>query len=315
MPPSVLAGYDPKTFDRGPVNLAAAVSRATGAPLVIASVYSGGGMMDRLASGEFAGDLSDDARTALDHARTDLRALGVEADLHTVEATSAPRGLAKAMEQIRPGLVVVGSTGRGAVGRVLAGSTAERVIHGAPCPVAVAPHGYAFPNEGLQTIGVAFAPTDEGREALRAAGLLARSRGARLRAILALDAKLAERQGAGLLARRHHEASADVEAGAREAISAEQTLAAAIDELAPGAEPDVLYRDPAEGLVAASTTLDLLVMGSRAYGPTRAVMLGGVSRKVIASAGCPVLVLPRGTEGQLDALVAAADEVAPRVPG
>lgn len=49
MPSPVLVGYDAKTSDRGPVNLAAAISRATGARLVIASVYSGGVMMDRLA--------------------------------------------------------------------------------------------------------------------------------------------------------------------------------------------------------------------------------------------------------------------------
>lgn len=42
MPSPILVGYDAKTSERGPVNLAAAISRATGARLVIASVYSGG---------------------------------------------------------------------------------------------------------------------------------------------------------------------------------------------------------------------------------------------------------------------------------
>lgn len=55
------------------------------------------------------------------------------------------------------------------------------------------------------------------------------------------------------------------------------------------------------GIVAASENLDLLVMGSRAYGPVRAVMLG-VSRQVIARAASPVLILPRGTADGLDAL-------------
>jgi Universal stress protein family len=65
--------------------------------------------------------------------------------------------------------------------------------------------------------------------------------------------------------------------------------------------------------VAASEQLDLLVMGSRAYGPARAVMLGGVSRQVVVRAACPVLVLPRGTEGGIDALLAAADAKAPNI--
>ena len=34
---------------------------------------------------------------------------------------------------------MVGSTRRGPVGRVTPGSTAERLLHGAPCPVAVTP--------------------------------------------------------------------------------------------------------------------------------------------------------------------------------
>ena len=68
----------------------------------------------------------------------------------------------------------------------------------------------------------------------------------------------------------------------------------------------MLYQDPVEGLTAASGRMDLLVMGSRAYGPARAVMLGGVSRRVTTSAECPVLVLPRGAETDPDALLAGA---------
>ena len=57
--------------------------------------------------------------------------------------------------------------------------------------------------------------------------------------------------------------------------------------------------------MAASEHLDLLVMGSRAYGPAHAVLLGGVSRRVIAGAACPVVVLPRGTAARFEALVDA----------
>ena len=57
---------------------------------------------------------------------------------------------------------------------------------------------------------------------------------------------------------------------------------------------DVLAEDPADALIAASRHVDLLVMGSRARGPKRAVVLGSVSRRVAGGAVCPVLVLPRG---------------------
>jgi nucleotide-binding universal stress UspA family protein len=308
MAAQVLVAYNPHTSDRGPVRLAAAVARVIDARLVIAAVYSGGAMMDRLAAGEYAGELSSEAHESLDHVKKDLRERGIDAEVRVVEATSPTRGIAKAMDEVRPALVVVGTTGRGKVGRVLAGSTAQRVIEGAPCPVAVAPRDYEAPAGGVKTVGAAFAPTPEAREALRAAAYLARARGARVRAIMALDPKLAESQSPGLMALHHHDTDSGEQAAGRHVIEAEQTLRDAIAELTQGAdvEPDVLFRDPAEALVAASEHLDLLVMGSRAYGPAHAVLLGGVSRRVTAAAACPVLVLPRGTAGQFEALAGAA---------
>ena len=70
-------------------------------------------------------------------------------------------------------------------------------------------------------------------------------------------------------------------------------------------EVDAFVEEPAEVLIRVSEHLDLLVCGSRAYGPLRAVLLGGVSRRVTADARCPVIVLPRGTEASLEALMAA----------
>ena len=66
---------------------------------------------------------------------------------------------------------------------------------------------------------------------------------------------------------------------------------------------DISVGDPADFLVAASERLDLLICGSRGYGPARSVMLGGVSRRVTTEAHCPVIVLARGTEAGLEALI------------
>jgi nucleotide-binding universal stress UspA family protein len=48
----------------------------------------------------------------------------------------------------------------------------------------------------------------------------------------------------------------------------------------------------------ASADLDLLVVGSRGYGPLRAVLLGSVSTPVVRSAQSPLVVLPRGADDQ-----------------
>jgi hypothetical protein len=50
----------------------------------------------------------------------------------------------------------------------------------------------------------------------------------------------------------------------------------------------------------------LLLLGSRGYGPLRAVLLGGVSHVVVREAACPVIVLPRGARYGIDELFAPA---------
>jgi nucleotide-binding universal stress UspA family protein len=51
--------------------------------------------------------------------------------------------------------------------------------------------------------------------------------------------------------------------------------------------------NPATILAAASAHFDLLVCGSRGYGPMRSVILGSLSRELTRSAACPLLVVPR----------------------
>ena len=86
----------------------------------------------------------------------------------------ASRALHVVAEDLDAGLIVVGSTQRGPLGRIVPGGHTEQTIHGAPCPVAVAPHGYALPEGPMTRIGVAFHDTPEGHEALTGAAALAR---------------------------------------------------------------------------------------------------------------------------------------------
>ena len=63
---------------------------------------------------------------------------------------------------------------------------------------------------------------------------------------------------------------------------------------------------PADVLIALSETVDLMVIGSRGYGPLKAVLLGGVSGQVIRSAACPVVVVPRRATSAVGSVFAAA---------
>ena len=59
--------------------------------------------------------------------------------------------------------------------------------------------------------------------------------------------------------------------------------------------PWSLNGDPAREIAAQGVELDLLVLGSRGYGPLRRTLLGGVARDVVTLAPCPVIVLPRSS--------------------
>ena len=128
--------------------------------------------------------LTDCAQTVERDRERSSRAAGlpVPVECKVLQSTSAARALLEAAEDEDAGLIVVGSSRRSGVGRVLAGSTALRLMHGAPCPVAAVPAGWTARGE-LSTIGVGYTDSEESREALRGAHALARRAGATLRVL------------------------------------------------------------------------------------------------------------------------------------
>lgn len=302
----IIVGYDPATSDRAPVNFGVAAARFTGAPLMIASASAGTAIADRPGVGQHDEDLVVDASDALDAARRELAPEGIAVECRELATTSAARALHELAEAEDAGLLVVGSTRRGAVGRVLPGSTAERLLHGAPCPIAIVPPGWEA-GSGLNTIGVAYVDSEEGHEALLGGYALARRAGAALRVLTAVKAGLAmygETQAR--TAEQRGKDFDEVEGELR--VRAEEALRRATDALDGdvAVETDAFVEDPADVLIRVSENLDLLVCGSRGYGPLRAVLLGGVSRRLTAEAQCPVIVVPRGVKASLDGLMEAS---------
>ena len=314
----ILVGYDPRTSDRAPVRLGFIFARLTGAPLIVASVQAGRGprmigitLQQDLPYGivQADPDLMHDCAPQVEEIRLLLEPYGIRADCEILVGTSAAKALHEAAEQKDAGLLVVGSSHRGARGRVLAGSTAARLLSGAPCSVAVAPHGWER-EELPRTIGVAFRDTDDGREALRGALALARHAHARLRVITVVEEsiKAALESDTGYRAGQVGKSVEDV-VGEYE-LSARRAARSALEELDSHDEVEVEVEswvgEPADVLVGMSEHLDLLVCGSRGYGPVRAVLLGAASSRVVAEARCPVTVVPRGRESRLELLMAEA---------
>jgi nucleotide-binding universal stress UspA family protein len=298
--PPIVVGYDPQSRDRATVQFGVAAARFTGAPLIVVSVCHGGDV-------HHAEELPPDATAAHEELRAEL---DVPVDVREVKGSSAARALHEVAEAEAAELLVVGSTHRGSAGRVLAGSTAERLMHGAPCSVAVVPHGWE-PRHTLDPIGVGFTATEEGRQALQAAHALATKAGAHLRVLTVA------KTGAGVFATTEATHPDRLERTDRQdvvglhKVEAERRAREAVASLGNGdVDVDAFVEEPADALVRASENLELLVCGSRGYGPVRAVLLGGVTRRVVAEAHCPVIVLPRGVHAPLDALTAAPGTIA-----
>jgi nucleotide-binding universal stress UspA family protein len=317
----ILVGYDPRAKDRAPVRLGVVVARITEAPVIVASVQAPAGPRPigitsqqelPYAIVQPDPDLLHDCAPQVEEIRLELEPYGIQADCEVLTGMSAAKALHEAAEERRAGLLVVGSSRRGARGRVLAGSTAGRLLSGSPCPVAVAPHGWEG-DELPKTIGVAFRDTADGREALRGALALARSARARLRVVTVVEEGLraaleADTYRPGQAGKSVEDVIGEHELSARRA--AEKALAELDAQRQVAADIESWVGDPVDVLVQLSEHLELLVCGSRGYGPVRAVLLGAVSRRVVMQARCPVTVVPRGRESRLESLIAESKATA-----
>ena len=301
----VLVGYDPKLRDQAPVEFGLAAARFTGASVIVASVFADSVVIAQMGHGSMDEELGSDATEALDHLRRSLDTGDVRCEFMPLGGRSAGAELHKLAESDSADLLVVG-TGTSKGGLVRSGSTADRLIQGAPCPIAVVPTGWQA-GGGLKTIGVAYVDTPEGRDALTGAAALARSAGAQLRVIAAVKTREFGRSGGG---RPGHEASSYDSVGREEAETTEAAKALIGDAGDLVVDVDVSAQDAADFLIAASGNVDLLVCGSRGYGPRKAVLLGGVTHRVTREARCPVIVLARGAEGRLETLLGAREGAA-----
>jgi nucleotide-binding universal stress UspA family protein len=280
----VIAALDPATEDMAPVRFGGAVSGHLGVPLHVAAVYADDEVADRLAAGQLGEELRRTPGELLDRVVAELRREGIDAAALPLAATSVPRGLELAAQQLGAGLIAAGSASDSDPEHLTPGRATERLLTGSGCAVAAVPWGWDhLPRSPV--IGVAYVDTAEGRAALHAAHRLADRSGGRLRVLVAVRARTWMSPGGD------EPLGADLRARAEQAAGA-----AASGLLGEPIDIDVAVAEPADFLLEASEELDVLVCGARGYGPTPAVLLGGVTERVTHGAACPVMVLARGPD-------------------
>ena len=286
----VVIGYDGSEASDDAVAFGLTWSRSTGDVPIIATVYPGEhafgvGRVDA----DWAGHVREQAQIVQNHARA---MVGDAALYHSVPSTSAAHGLSDLAEDAEAVLVIVGTTRVTGLTRALLGSSTERLFtrcggagRGCAAGVAAVSPGLDLAHRGglHRYLGRPGGVADGGAGCPANPGPADALHGSR--PIL----------GALFLSGRQDGRAGVLEHGARRLPNCTGLAAAGVP---PELEPRTVLLEGAvvESLAALGPNdVDVLVCGSRGYGPVRRVLLGGVSAPLIRRARVPVAVVPRAT--------------------
>ncbi|WP_406317020.1 universal stress protein [Streptosporangium sp. NBC_01639] len=282
----VLAGFVPEPRCRDGLALAVLLARQSGARLTVAYVHApawttpGPGKVDA----EWQAYVAEDAAHSLEQARrllADVR--DVPIDYVLTGNRGSGRGLVQLAGRSKADVVVIGPAPGGVRGRIRLGSTADQLLHASPVPVALAPRGYGEDHPpGIRRLTVAYRRDPASDEAVLRAAVIAARMGVPLRLItLVVRGGRQARMEEEMLNRLRERVMADLRAAARGHGRLE-------------VEVEVLEgRNVAAALGATDCEGAMLVCASSETGPLRRVFLGDISSKIIRSAPCPVMMLPR----------------------
>jgi len=279
-PERILVGFDERPASRDALALARALGERAGAEVILASVRAY--WPELIGPENYAQAVAEDEAWL---AREAKKALGSHPfSTHVIAGGHETGGLKEIAVAEEADLLVIGSTHRGKLGRVLPGSVGERVLNNAPCAVAIAPRGLADSGFQLRRLAVGYDGSMQADVALHLAAALAAEAGAPLAVLGAVEIE----PGAHDLVRGAVESIDDT----RMLRALEKARRSLPDSLA--VETRLLHGPPHRVLPkVAAQGVDLLVIGSRGhYGRVRRVFLGSVATQVTRSAPCATLITP-----------------------
>ncbi|WP_187368977.1 universal stress protein [Baekduia soli] len=266
------------------VALATVLARIEDAPVLIAGIHvTTGDVQDYAAERETRAR----EREELDRLSADVPG-DVAYDMVLHPAAGVPAGLEELAQQTGALAVVVGASHLGRFARGVRGDVGLGLLRDAPCPLLVAPRGYAAQTHGMpERIAVGWDETAEAEAAVAVAADLAH----RVHGCVRLVHALAPPPVASELPYPDDPAFRAARiARAQERLD---VVAAALSERV-AVETEVVQDLATQALTQAGGRADLLVVGSRARGPVRRLLLGSVAEGLVHRAPCPLLVVPRG---------------------
>jgi nucleotide-binding universal stress UspA family protein len=274
---NVLVGVDGRLGGRDAIALASQLRAADG-DLTLATVYPGLYMPTHAVTPGLMREESAAAITQLERECSETR---VAAKCVAIQAPAPGRGLHVQAEDQQADLLVVGSSHHGILGRTFVGNDTLAALNGAPCAIAVAPHGYSRQKKVITTIGVGYDGSPESEAAIEVARAIAAQTGSPPRAL----------EVASIPSYSFTGAIGPILMGIDEMVA---KALAHVEEL-KGVVGEAEYGFPGEELAKFSGEVDLLIVGSRNYGPVHRLVSGSTARYLLRHARGPVLVLPRGT--------------------
>jgi nucleotide-binding universal stress UspA family protein len=213
---------------------------------------------------------------------------GIDAALVCSALSPPARGLHELAEERGADLLVVGSSRHALLGRALIADDTRAALNGAPCAIAIAPRGYTQMDHRLRTLGVGYDGSRDAEAALGAARELAVRFDAAIRAMWVVSLQ-------------------DVKDETPLPADWPQTTEVLVSrcqgelERLEGVDAEATYGGPREELARLSREVDLLIVGSRSYGPAHRLFQGTTSTYLTRHTGCPLLVLPRVAKRATDA--------------
>ncbi len=303
----VAVGIDGYPEGRDAAALGAALARATGAELMLVAIHPEPLVV--LPEGLDWTGLRNHALRTLREVRDSLAPdarVDVETDL------SVSRGLRRVVRRDHRDLLVMGSSRHAPDGHLRIGKRTRQLLCHFECALAVAPRGmHTLSEHPIARIGVGYDGGPEAKAALTLAGSIAAVSGAQLTVCGVVDDRIRtvgfSQVASGPVVASDvgtSEAAGSIVAGegatpAWEALveATERSLRSELEQAAgaTGAtvKTEVLRGRPADALLRLGADVDLLVIGSRRWGPVARLMLGSTGEALMHDANCPVLVVPR----------------------
>lgn len=277
----VLAATDGSGHGLSAVVTGAACARRLGVPLDIVSVVETLAFPFGVESADFHDAYSEELRRKVE-TQAGLADAG-DAAVHMRSGLAAPL-ITELADELESCLIVVGAHPRPAVARFLVGSTAERVMRMAHCPVLVATEARREP---FQRILTAIDLSRQSFRVLEVAAVLAQADGAALRTLYVQDRLTPMLLEAALFDEResrHHARGQFAQTLAQVTLPSELMVSRTIREGHAGHE--ILHE-------VQDWDADLVVMGSHGFGFFNRLLLGSTSVYVLRHGHRATLVVPR----------------------